>query len=273
MGSITNYLEDGFLEHLCTTSALTSPTNLYLCLCTSDPTDAATGASMNECANSNNYAREAIAFNTAATRKVVQNGAVTFNQASGSWGTVSHWAICDNITYGSGNVLATGAFTTSKSIVNGNTPSVADAEIEVEFTTGGISTFLAHELLDHAFNNASYSRPDTYAGLWTSALADGSDGDTAGEVSGGSYARELIDENGGSSPTWGTVSAGTGTISNAAEVAFTEATASWGTVSYMGIFDALTSGNLLFYADITDQAVASGDTASFPTGDIDITMT
>jgi hypothetical protein len=271
MGSITDFLENELLDHVFNAS-YTPPSNLYLCLCTSDPTDAATGASMNEVSNANNYARAAIDFGTAASRSVTQNGAVTFNQASGSWGTVSHWAICDSNTYGSGNVLATGAFTTSKSIVSGNTPSVADAEIVISYSAGEISDYLALELLDHAFNNLSYTAPDTYVGLCTATIDDSDDGDTVTEVSGGSYAREQVNVNGGSSPTWDL--AASGLVDNTHEVAFTEATASWGTVTSVGIFDAATSGNLLFYDNtMTDQAVASGDTASFPAGDLDISMT
>ena len=40
----------------------------------------------------------------------------------------------------------------------------------------------------------------------------------------------------------------------------------------MAICDAATTGNLLYYGDVPDQAVASGDAPSFPTGDLDITQ-
>ena len=61
----------------------------YVALCTADPTDAGTGASMNEVANSNNYAREAITFAAASSRRVTQSGNIEMNEASGSWGTIT----------------------------------------------------------------------------------------------------------------------------------------------------------------------------------------
>lgn len=272
MGSITDYLEDELLDHIFN-AAFASPTNIYLALATADPTDAATGASMNEVANSGSYARTAISFGVSSSRRVTQDAVVTFPQATGSWGTVTHWAITDNNTYGAGNVLAHGAFATSKAIVSGNTPSVASGEVYVEFSAGEVSDYLADELLDHCFNNAAYASPagSIYVGLATAAVADNNTGATITEVSGGSYARELVDVNGGSSPTWDL--AATSLVDNTHDIVFTTATASWGTVTSVVICDALTNGNLLFYDnDMADQAVATDDTVTFPAGDLDIQM-
>lgn len=271
MGSITNWLENELLDHVC--NAAFSPTGtLVLALCTSDPGETATGASMNEVANSGNYARATIDFLAASSRVVDQNGSVDFNQASGSWGTVTHWAVVDNATYGSGNVYAYGALNTSKSIVAGNTPSVANGEIDVTFSANEVSNYLANALLDLAFNNSAFSAPDTYAALvHTDTIDDTDTGSTITEVSGGSYARVQINVNGGSSPTWDV--AASGALANTHEVAFPQATASWGTVIALAICDASSGGNLLFYDNgVTDQLVDNGDTAKFPIGDIDITL-
>ena len=102
MGSLTDYAETALLKHIGLEAAYTPAATLYLALCTADPTDAATGASMNEVANSGSYARTAIAFSAAASRRSTQSGAVTFPAATGSWGTVSNWAIVDSATYGAG---------------------------------------------------------------------------------------------------------------------------------------------------------------------------
>jgi hypothetical protein len=270
MGSLTDYAELELLDHVCNASYSPVAT-LYLALATADPTDAATGASMNECADANNYSRKAIAFNTASSRKVTQNGAVTYDQASGSWGTVTHWAITDNSGHGLGNVLAHGAFNESKAVVNGNTPSVADTEIEVEFSAGEISNFLALELLDHMFNNASYTSPDTYIALTTATVSDSDTGTSITEVSGGSYARVQVNVNGGSSPTWDVAAAGI--VDNTHAIDFTTSTASWGTVTSVCVCSAATLGDLLFYDNtMADQLVGNGDTVSFPIGDLDIVM-
>ena len=69
MGSISDYLENAWVNHLVGT-AYTQPATVYLALATADPGDAATGASCNECANANNYARVACTFGTAASRAI-----------------------------------------------------------------------------------------------------------------------------------------------------------------------------------------------------------
>jgi hypothetical protein len=270
MGSLTDFSELELLDHVCN-AAYTPVATLYLALATADPTDAATGASMSEVANSGNYARTTISLGAAASRRVTQDAVVTFPQANGAWGTVSHWAIVDSGTYGAGNVLAHGAFGTPKSIVSGNTPSVASSEIYVEYSAGEISDYLSNKLLDLMFNNVAYTKPDTYVALVTVAVTDSMTGTTITEPSGGAYARKQVNVNGGASPTWDLAVAGL--VDNTHAVTFVQASASWGTVVGVAIVDALTLGNLLMYDNaMADQAVGSGDTVSFPIGDLDVQM-
>lgn len=271
MGSITDFLENELLDHIFN-AAYTPPTNLYLALCTADPTDAATGASMNEVPNAGSYARTAITFGAAASRRVTQSGTVTFPAATGAWGTVTHWALVDTNTYGSGNVLAHGAFGAAKAIVSGNTPSVASGQVYVEFSAGEIANYLANILLDFAFRNQAYSKPSTYVALCTATIADTDTGSTITEPGGGAYARKQVNINGGASPTWDL--AASGVVDNTHDVDLGPASgASWGTIVAVAILDAATTGNLLFYDNgMTDQAVGDGDTARFAAGDLDIQM-
>lgn len=130
MGSLSNYAEDALLNHIFNT-AYTSVATVYLALCTADPGE--TGSPLNECtATAQGYARQAIPFtNPAAARKVIQSANITFAQATGAWGTITHWAIMDHIT-ATTNMLAYGAFTASFAPVNGNTPTVPSGEIQVQ---------------------------------------------------------------------------------------------------------------------------------------------
>src|SRR3990172_6283215 len=270
MGSLSDFAELELLDHIYN-AAYTPPATIYLALATADPTDAATGAAMNEVANSGNYARTAISFGSVASRRVTQDAVVTFPQANGAWGTVTHWAVVDLATYGAGNVLAHGAFATGKSIVSGNTPSVASGEIYAEFSAGEISDYLANKLLDLMFNNTAYTKPDTYVALVTATVGDSDTGTTITEPSGGAYARKQVNVNGGASPTWDLAAAGV--VDNTHAVTFAQASASWGTVVGVAIVDAATLGNLLMYDNaMADQAVGSGDTVSFPVGDLDAQM-
>ncbi len=275
MGSLTRTLEVDLLDHVLNNVTYTPASSLYLALCTADPTETATGSSMNEVANSNNYARVAITFGSAASRKVTQSGDCTFNTASGDWGTITHWAIVTSGTYASGDVLAYGAFNQSKSVVSGNTPSVSSGSIYIEMQSGEISDYLANKLLDFAFGNVSYSSPSTYLVVTTVTITDSDTGSTITEPSGGSYARVLIYENGGSSPYWSETTGATPSyVTNGVDVSFAKATASWGTITSAALCDASTGGNLLWYDnDMTDQAVGLNDILRFLQGDLQVKIT
>ena len=57
------------------------------------------------------------------------------------------------------------------------------------------------------------------------------------------------------------------------DIEYPTATANYGTVVAVGIFDALSSGNLLAYANLTtSKVVSTGDVFRFNTGDLDITL-
>lgn len=276
MGSLTNYSEDQLLSAVLNTNYSPVAT-VYLALCTASPGEAATGASMSEVANSNGYARTAISFSAAASRRVTQSGAVTFPQASGSWGTVTDYAIVDSATHGAGNALAYGSFSASFAPVNGNTPSVASGQVYVEISaTGGsdgLSDYLVHKLLDEMFRNVAYALPATYICLATATLTDSTTSPT--EVSNSNnYARKLVNVNGGSSPTWTTVSGGA--ADNTHAITFATPSGSWGAVVAAFVADSGTYGvgNVLAYANsIVDQTPVANDTVTFPVGAFDWAIT
>ncbi len=124
-----------------------------------------------------------------------------------------------------------------------------------------LSNYLENALINATLRNTSYSSPATvYVGLFTS---DPTDAGTGTEVSGGSYARKAA--------TFGAPSNGASTISSAIE--FDQATGSWGTVTHFGIFDALTSGNLLYHGQLTaSKAIDTGDVFKFATSALTVTL-
>lgn len=272
MGSLSNYAETALVNHVCGT-AYTPAATIYLALATGDPTDAGTGASMSEVANSGSYARKAITFGAANSRAVAQSGTVTFDQASGAWGTISHWAIVDSGTHGAGNMLAYGALDTNKSVVSGNTPSVASGQVTVTASAGGFATAAVHKLLDLMFRNQAYSQPATYVALTTATISDSTVAGSMSEVSGGDYARVLVNKVGGASPAWNSVA--NGATDNANAVTFTTASASWGTVVASALVSSSSgAGDVLWYDNaVADQAVASGDTVQFAAGAWDVAAT
>ena len=123
-----------------------------------------------------------------------------------------------------------------------------------------MSDYLENEILDHILGTGAYTMPTTvYVGLSTGSFNDDNSGT---ELSGSNYARESI--------SFGAASSGT--ASNDAAVEFNAATGSWGTVSHFGIFDALTSGNLLIHGALTaSKVIDTGDILKIAIGDMDIT--
>ncbi len=97
-------------------------------------------------------------------------------------------------------------------------------------------------------------------GLYTS---DPTDANTGTEVSGGSYARTSV--------TFGAPSNGAST--NNAAVEFPQATGSWGTVGWIGILDASTSGNLLYHTALdVSKTIDTGDIFKIATGSLSVTL-
>jgi len=136
-GSFSDYLEDAVLDHITGKSALGFPTDVYVALCTADPTDAGTGASMNEVTNANDYARVTMAdtdWDASSGGATANATAITFTEASGSWGTVSHFAVLDSGTHGAGNMLFHGDLTASKAVADGDTVSFAIGDLDVTLT-------------------------------------------------------------------------------------------------------------------------------------------
>ena len=128
--------------------------------------------------------------------------------------------------------------------------------------------YLVHALLDHSTAKTPFTVPAaSYIGLFTADPT--ASGSQSNEVSGGSYARKAV--------TWG--SAADRNTTNNAAVETANATASWGTVTHFGILDALTTGNMLFYGVLRQNALAGGVTVSvgesirFEVGDILIVLT
>jgi hypothetical protein len=123
---------------------------------------------------------------------------------------------------------------------------------------------MENKLIDQIFRGQAFTFPSSlYFGLLTAAPSDTGGGT---EVSGGSYARVAVTASmanfaGTQSAGSTTASSGTsGTTSNNVSITFPTPTASWGVVSYMGVYDASTSGNLICYGALaTPKTVNSGD--------------
>lgn len=115
-------------------------------------------------------------------------------------------------------------------------------------------------VLQWALTAGAVTRPSAwYVALFT---ADPTDADTGTEVTGGSYARTAV-----------TFSVTGNAATNTGGVEFPAATASWGTVSHIGVYDASTGGNLIFHSALTTaKTITDGDVFRIPVNDLDFTL-
>ncbi len=124
-----------------------------------------------------------------------------------------------------------------------------------------MSNYLENALINATLRNTSYTSPATvYVALFTT---DPTDAGTGTEVSGGSYARVSVSFDAPSN----------GVTTNSGAVTFPTATGSWGTITHIGLMDALTTGNLLYHTALdASKAVASGDIFTIGTGNLSVTL-
>jgi hypothetical protein len=124
---------------------------------------------------------------------------------------------------------------------------------------GNLTNYLENKLIDHFLGTTSYTMPaDVYVALFTVAPSDAAGGT---EVTGGSYARQIATFTAASS----------GATSNDSNIDFTGMPAT--TTVAIGIFDALTTGNMLLYGTLTtNKTTDAGDTLRIATGDLDISI-
>lgn len=124
------------------------------------------------------------------------------------------------------------------------------------------SDYLEKKMLDYVLRDtADWAPSAVYLALHT---ADPTDAGTGAEVSGNGYSRQAI--------TFNEAGATNGQTTNSSVESFTASGGSFGTVTHFGIWDAASSGNLLYYGALTaSKVIADGDTIQFAADSITIT--
>lgn len=125
--SFSDTLETDILDEIFGRTAYTDIATIYIGLSTADPLDDVSALAE---PSGNNYARVGFQNDTAFWRPAVlgagtkQNSAeITFPEASGAWGTVTHVTLFEHLTTATLAVfMASGALGTSKAITAGDTP-------------------------------------------------------------------------------------------------------------------------------------------------------
>ena len=122
----------------------------------------------------------------------------------------------------------------------------------------GLTNYLEDKIWNHVFGSTTYTKPTNwYVGLLTATPSDSAAGT---EVSGGSYARQVC--------AFTVTGTGTALATNTSAITFPTATADWGIVGWIGIYDAVSSGNLVAYQNLQKSDFATTTTKTINDGDI-----
>ena len=131
MTNFSNYLEEQLLGHTLLGSSFTAPATIYLSLATSIASD---GDSYTEVTTNLGYARVLLNGNLSSITSQNDNSSdLTFAAATTPWGTVAHFAIFDDPTIGSGNMLYWGDLTSTRNV---------QTDDVLEFQAGNLSVRL-----------------------------------------------------------------------------------------------------------------------------------
>ena len=126
-----------------------------------------------------------------------------------------------------------------------------------------MSDYLEVALLNATLNGVAFTAVnDPYVSLHT---ADPTDDGTGAEVSGGSYARTAA--------SFATASGTSGLVATDADVTFPTATATWGVVGWIGLWDAASGGNMLYHTALdTSKTIDAGDIFKITTGNLTVEL-
>lgn len=124
-----------------------------------------------------------------------------------------------------------------------------------------ISNYLENALINGTLRATSFTAPaSVFVSLHT---ADPTDAGTGTEVSGGSYIRQAA--------TFGAPS--NGASATTADITYPQATAGYGTVGWIGIWDAQTTGNMLYHTALdTAKTIDTGDIFKIASGSLTVTL-
>lgn len=132
--SFSNTLENEVLDQVFGASDYAEPATQYIGLSKADPTDDASG--LDE-PSGGSYARVTVdndktTWSTASGGALANAITITFPQATGDWGTCTHFAIWNHASdTAAANLIAHGALGTSKAVDTGDTARFAIGELDI----------------------------------------------------------------------------------------------------------------------------------------------
>ena len=212
----------------------------------------------------NSYARQPVARSLAAWAGTQGNGTTAVSTGT-SHTTSNNETISFGTADGEGIVSAIGLFVGNDlfaySNINAPINVVSGDNVKLDpsalvFTlgaTGGCTDWLSNKLIDHIWRGKNYPYPvSMFLGLYSTTPGNNTRGT---EISGNGYARQPINNSAWEDPDGGT-------IATNADITFPVPTGNWGTIRGCAFLDALTNGNILWWANVTSpKTIVNGGAA------------
>ena len=122
------------------------------------------------------------------------------------------------------------------------------------------TAYTDQNLLNHLLGPTAFTKPAAlYVALF---VGDPSSGGTEISTSGSGYVRQSA-----------SFTVTSGVASNTADIEWPVATSTWGSISWVAIYNASTGGNQLVTAQLTSaKTIAAGDVIRIPANDLDVTL-
>ncbi len=248
MASLSDYLENAWLDHLLGTASYTPPSNVYIQLHTGAPGE--TGAA-NVAATST---RVIIGFDAPSGLAIASTSEVDMGTAAADE-TLTDFTIWDALTAGNCLVIGTMADVVA---TTGDPLTFAAGDVTVT-CSGAFTTFSAQEMLDHTFRGNAYTMP-------TGQFVKLHLGDPGLAATGNPAAETTRVDAGAFS------AASAGTADNDAAIQWTSVAATED-VSHSSLWDASTAGNALLQGALTTtKSLVAGQDAEFAAGALDYSM-
>ena len=256
----TNFFENKMLM-LLKGESITPPTNMYLALYQSDPTDTGTGGLE---VTYTGYARRQVNFTEPAAEgnglSMSNTSMITFPEVPVTSGSVNYVAVMDNPTIGSGNMWLYGKIEPGLSLQAGVSP-VFRANTVKWIWSGNLSTYYRTKIMKVL---AGVSRP-TCAGFTPYiALCNGNPTGSGNEFSGNNYTRIPVEFTNPAQQT-----SGAGMVQNTQDILSGVASGNWGDLDTVAIYDASSQGNAFAVLPLgTSYRVITGYAVGFHQGGI-----
>jgi len=285
-GSISEYLENKIIDHVFRNTPISSGSNIWVALYTSNPTSADVGT---EVSSGSGYTRAYVSLKGSAAypwtvassegySTATNSGSITFPTPTGDWGTVTHWGLRDAAT--GGNLYFSGQLSTGSGVIrSGNDVYILSNHILI-YVFQEYVTYLYNGMLNHLLNNVNFSSPGSsvYGALFypnnTVIYVPNSQIVTVSlgtEISGSGYSRPQMNN-------WSSPVSGSSHNISGSPIFCSNATSNWNIFPIMvGLMDSPTSGcgNMLYSFNIysyTSRTIGIYDKVIVNEGEVEIAL-